>query len=107
MPTAKTPKNDAIKLLTADHAEVKKLFKQYEQLATEEADAGERQIHRPDEYRAVRLFERVVETRIVPQAGADPHHADAFVVGHALALANAAANGAWAGSSASLASASG
>jgi hemerythrin superfamily protein len=34
---------DAIKLLTADHAEVKKLFKEYDKLAEADADAEERQ----------------------------------------------------------------
>jgi hemerythrin superfamily protein len=34
---------DAIKLLTQDHAEVKKLFKEYEKLAKDEADGEERQ----------------------------------------------------------------
>lgn len=35
----KTPKNEAIAQLTADHARVKKMFKQYERLA--KADAGD------------------------------------------------------------------
>lgn len=35
----KTPANDAIKLLTADHNEVKALFKQYDELV--EAEAGD------------------------------------------------------------------
>lgn len=35
--------NEAIAQLTADHARVKKLFKQYEKLAKDEADASERQ----------------------------------------------------------------
>lgn len=35
--------NDAIKLLTADHAEVKALFKQYEKLVKAEASDGEKQ----------------------------------------------------------------
>lgn len=34
--------NEAIAQLTADHARVKKLFKQYEKLAQDEADASER-----------------------------------------------------------------
>jgi hemerythrin superfamily protein len=34
--------NEAIAQLTADHARVKKLFKQYEKLAKDEADASER-----------------------------------------------------------------
>ncbi len=34
---------DAIKLLTADHAEVKKLFKDYDKLAEDGAEAAERQ----------------------------------------------------------------
>ena len=54
MATAKTPskkplasaaaaKTDATALLERDHAEVKKLFKQYEKLADAEADGGQRQ----------------------------------------------------------------
>ena len=35
--TSKTPKNEAIAQLTADHARVKKLFKQYDRLAKAEA----------------------------------------------------------------------
>jgi hemerythrin superfamily protein len=35
--------NEAIAQLTADHARVKKLFKQYQKLAEEEADGDERQ----------------------------------------------------------------
>lgn len=38
-----TPLNDAIKLLTTDHAEVKALFKQYEKLAKAAAPADEKQ----------------------------------------------------------------
>ncbi|MEY4563393.1 MAG: hypothetical protein RLZZ618_2670 [Pseudomonadota bacterium] len=34
---------DAIKLLTADHAEVKKLFKAYDKLVKDEAEASEKQ----------------------------------------------------------------
>ena len=41
--TAAGAPTDAIKLLTADHAEVKQLFKQYEKLAEDDADAEERQ----------------------------------------------------------------
>ena len=37
----KTPKNEAIAQLTADHARVKKMFKQYDRLA--KADAGDRE----------------------------------------------------------------
>lgn len=36
-------KDDAIKLLTADHAEVKKLFKEYEKLVKAEAEPEEKQ----------------------------------------------------------------
>jgi hemerythrin superfamily protein len=39
----KAASTDAIQLLTADHAEVKQLFEQYEQLADDEAEAEERQ----------------------------------------------------------------
>ena len=39
----KAAATDAIKLLTADHADVKKLFKEYEKLADAEADGEERQ----------------------------------------------------------------
>lgn len=42
-PTATAAKTDATLLLTRDHAEVHKLFKQYEKLATAEADASDRQ----------------------------------------------------------------
>lgn len=38
---AKTPKNEAISQLTADHARVKKMFKQYDRLA--KGDAGDRE----------------------------------------------------------------
>jgi hemerythrin superfamily protein len=38
-PSARAPKNEAIAQLTADHANVKKMFKQYERLA--KADAGD------------------------------------------------------------------
>ena len=38
---AKVPKTEAISQLTADHARVKKMFKQYERLA--KADAGDRE----------------------------------------------------------------
>jgi hypothetical protein len=41
--TAAAAKRDATALLERDHAEVKKLFKQYEKLADAEADGGERQ----------------------------------------------------------------
>jgi hemerythrin superfamily protein len=41
--TAAAAKTDATVLLERDHAEVKKLFKQYEKLADAEADGGERQ----------------------------------------------------------------
>lgn len=40
---AKVPKNEAISQLTADHARVKKMFKQYERLAKAEAGDGEKQ----------------------------------------------------------------
>ena len=38
-----TEKTDAIKLLTEDHKEVKKLFDEYKKLSDKEAPAGERQ----------------------------------------------------------------
>ena len=41
--TRKAPPADAIKLLRADHAEVKKLFAEYDKLAKAEADASERE----------------------------------------------------------------
>ncbi|NKI94635.1 hemerythrin domain-containing protein [Rhizobacter sp. SG703] len=41
--TRKAPAADAIKLLRADHAEVKKLFAEYEKLAKAEAPADERE----------------------------------------------------------------
>ena len=41
-PTTETD-NEAIAQLTADHARVKKLFKQYDRLAKSEADSSERQ----------------------------------------------------------------
>ena len=41
--TARAAMNDATLLLTRDHAEVKKLFKEYEKLADAEADGDERQ----------------------------------------------------------------
>jgi hemerythrin superfamily protein len=41
--TAAAAKTDATALLERDHAEVKKLFKQYEKLADAEAEGGERQ----------------------------------------------------------------
>ena len=41
--TATAAKTDATALLERDHAEVKKLFKQYEKLADGEADGEERQ----------------------------------------------------------------
>jgi len=41
--TPRTPPNEAIAQLTADHARVKKMFKQYEKLAKAEADDSERQ----------------------------------------------------------------
>ncbi|MGZ8992833.1 MAG: hemerythrin domain-containing protein [Burkholderiaceae bacterium] len=40
-PRSKTPKNEAIAQLTADHARVKKMFKQYDRLA--KGDAGDRE----------------------------------------------------------------
>ena len=40
---SKTPKNEAIAQLTADHARVKKLFKQYDRLAEAEASDKQRQ----------------------------------------------------------------
>jgi hemerythrin superfamily protein len=42
-PTAGAAKTDATALLMRDHAEVKKLFKQYEKLADAQADGSERQ----------------------------------------------------------------
>ena len=42
-PTAREAEGDATLLLTRDHAEVKKLFKQYEKMADAEADGEERQ----------------------------------------------------------------
>jgi hypothetical protein len=42
-PTATAAKSDATLLLTRDHTEVHKLFKQYEKLADAEADASDRQ----------------------------------------------------------------
>lgn len=41
--TAAAAKTDATLLLTRDHTEVRKLFKQYEKLADAEADASDRQ----------------------------------------------------------------
>ena len=41
--TAKAAQTDATALLTRDHADVKKLFKEYEKLADAEADGEERQ----------------------------------------------------------------
>jgi len=41
--TRKAPPPDAIKLLRADHTEVKKLFAEYDKLAKAEADASERE----------------------------------------------------------------
>ena len=41
--TARAAQSDATLLLTRDHAEVKKLFKEYEKLADAEADGQERQ----------------------------------------------------------------
>ncbi len=40
---SKTPKNEAIAQLTADHARVKKLFKQYDRLAKAEASDKQKQ----------------------------------------------------------------
>src|SRR4029434_5595173 len=40
---SKTPKNEAIAQLTADHARVKKLFKQYDRLAKAEAPDKQKQ----------------------------------------------------------------
>ncbi|HKO67654.1 MAG TPA: hemerythrin domain-containing protein [Burkholderiaceae bacterium] len=40
--TAKVPKNEAISQLTADHARVKKMFKQYDRLAKADAGDGEK-----------------------------------------------------------------
>jgi len=42
-PAGKASKNEAIAQLTADHARVKKLFKQYDKLAKGEAPANQRQ----------------------------------------------------------------
>jgi hemerythrin superfamily protein len=42
-PTAAAARTDATALLQRDHAEVKKLFKQYEKLADAEADGAERE----------------------------------------------------------------
>jgi len=42
-PTAREAQSDATALLARDHAEVKKLFKQYEKLADAQADGEERQ----------------------------------------------------------------
>ena len=42
-PTAREAQSDATALLTRDHAEVKKLFKQYEKMADAQADGEERQ----------------------------------------------------------------
>jgi len=42
-PTAREAQSDATALLARDHAEVKKLFKQYDKLAEAEADGEERQ----------------------------------------------------------------
>src|SRR5678816_3605408 len=41
--TARAAQSDATLLLTRDHAEVKKLFKEYDKLAEAEADGQERQ----------------------------------------------------------------
>lgn len=40
---SKTPKNEAIAQLTADHVRVKKMFKQYDRLAKGDADDSEKQ----------------------------------------------------------------
>ncbi|WON73786.1 hemerythrin domain-containing protein [Nitrosospira sp. Is2] len=37
-------KNDAIKLLTADHAKVKKMFKEFEKLSKKDEDAGKEEL---------------------------------------------------------------
>lgn len=42
-PRARTPKNEAIAQLTADHARVKKMFKQYDRLAKGDAGGSEKQ----------------------------------------------------------------
>jgi hemerythrin superfamily protein len=42
-PTAREAQSDATLMLTRDHAEVRKLFKQYEKLAEAQADGEERQ----------------------------------------------------------------
>ena len=42
-PTAREAEGDATLMLTRDHAEVRKLFKQYEKMADDEADGEERQ----------------------------------------------------------------
>ena len=53
MPTAQTStgktaarrtKNDAIKLLTADHAKVKKMFKEFEKLSKKDDEEGKREL---------------------------------------------------------------
>jgi hemerythrin superfamily protein len=43
MAPARPRRPDAVTLLKADHAEVKKLFKAYQKLVNKDADAGERQ----------------------------------------------------------------
>ena len=53
MPTAQTStgktaarrtKNDAIKLLTADHAKVKKMFKEFEKLSKKNDEEGKQEL---------------------------------------------------------------
>jgi hemerythrin superfamily protein len=91
--TRKTPTRkrsaDALKLLTADHKEVKTLFKRYEKLVKEEADETERHALAMEICRALTVHATVEEEIFYPAArqvlGGDEDLVDEADIEHASA----------------------
>jgi hemerythrin superfamily protein len=69
-------KNDAIKLLTADHKEVKALFKTYNKMAEKEASAEERQALAEQICAMLKVHTMIEEEIFYPAARANIHDVD-------------------------------
>ena len=86
--TSRAPSNDAIKFLTADHAEVKELFKQYDKLMNSEAGDDEKQEIAQNICRMLTVHAQIEEEIFYPAAREvldDPELIEEAAVEHATA----------------------
>jgi hypothetical protein len=88
--SARSSTTDAIKLLTADHREVKALFQEYQHLVDHEADDDEKQAVSEQVCRLLSVHAQIEEELFYPEAKAaikEPDLVDEADVEHAIAKA--------------------